>query len=203
MINALITAIANWLGRRQRPASEVQRLIPLALKTTETPSLPEAIARIAEAEAKANVREQGGNNRGPTVQRYQAATWLAGTGWAWCAAFVCWVVFQALQLTGIALKNRPRTAGAWDFENYANGGYGPTPFKLMPRGTRPQRGDIVTFTWSHIGICTGANDRQTHTIEGNTGPGTNLRDANTPGGDGVWEKTHPHNKIRRIIRYVG
>ena len=204
MFNALITALAAWLGRMQRPTSEAHRLLPLALVPTETPTLPETIARIAEAEAKRNVREKGGNNRGPEVQRYQAATWLAGTGWAWCAAFVCWVIYQALQVTGQQLKNRPRTAGAWDFENYATGGYGPTPFRVMPRGTTPQRGDIVTFTWSHIGIVLDYNPKaqKVRTAEGNTGPSSNLRDANTPGGDGVYVKEQPLRLIRRVIRHV-
>lgn len=30
-----------------------------------------------------------GSNTGPFVQRCQSATFLAGTGWPWCAAFVC------------------------------------------------------------------------------------------------------------------
>jgi hypothetical protein len=205
MFQALIQVLACWLGKCQRPTSEASRLVPLALAQNETPSLPEAVIRIAEAEARRNVREQGGNNRGADVQRYQASTWLAGTGWAWCAAFICWCIFQALQVTGQTMRNRPRTAGAWDFEKWARGGYGPVPYRLMPAGTIPQRGDIVTFTWSHIGLVSEyiARSRIVRTVEGNTGPGTNLRDANTPGGDGVYIKEQPLRLIRRVIRYVG
>lgn len=44
------------------------------------------------AEAEVGVREAPpGSNTGPRVRQYQAATALAGTGWAWCAAFVQWV----------------------------------------------------------------------------------------------------------------
>jgi hypothetical protein len=35
-----------------------------------------------------------GSNRGPFVQMCQAATFLRGTGWPWCAGFVCLVCKQ-------------------------------------------------------------------------------------------------------------
>ena len=43
--------------------------------------------QIALGEAAKNVHEQGGDNTGPRVRQYQAATSLGGTGWAWCDAF--------------------------------------------------------------------------------------------------------------------
>jgi hypothetical protein len=36
-----------------------------------------------------------GSNRGARVQAYQASTTLPGTGWPWCAAFICWVWQEA------------------------------------------------------------------------------------------------------------
>lgn len=52
-------------------------------------TLAERILRVAEGEV--GVVEVDGENRGPRVAEYQAATYLPGTGWAWCGAFVCWV----------------------------------------------------------------------------------------------------------------
>ncbi len=205
MIQTLIAKFACWLGRCQRPASEAKRLVPLALAVTESPSLPEVIATIAEAEAGKNIREVGGNNRGADVERYQRATWLMPGAWPWCAAFVCWVVFQALEVTGIKGWPRPRTAGAYDFEAWADGKYGKVPWKVMPVGTVPRRGDLLTFPWSHIGICVDydARSKTVYSVEGNTGPAKNARDAASVGGDGVYRKQHGLGSVRLVIRYVG
>jgi cell wall-associated NlpC family hydrolase len=48
------------------------------------------------------------SNRGPRVQVYQHATWLPGTGWPWCVAFVQWVWKKA------GLEFPDKTAGAYD-----------------------------------------------------------------------------------------
>lgn len=52
------------------------------------PTLAEKI--IDYAEAQVGVTEVPmGSNRGPKVEHYQSETTLGGTGWPWCAAFVC------------------------------------------------------------------------------------------------------------------
>ncbi len=53
-----------------------------------------------------------GSNRGTFVQRCQAATWLSGTGWPWCAAFVCLVAKEL----GVPLVGA-NSAGAHDLAN--------------------------------------------------------------------------------------
>jgi hypothetical protein len=57
-------------------------------------------------------------------------------------------------------------------------------------------GDIVIFTFSHIGIATSAPDKKgnVETIEGNTN-GAGSRE-----GDGVYRKTRHVSKIRSRIR---
>lgn len=50
------------------------------------------------ASKEVGVREVG-DNRGARVQQYQAATTLGGTGWPWCAAFVCWCIQQVFGRT--------------------------------------------------------------------------------------------------------
>ena len=73
---------------------------------------------VALARAEVGVREEAmDSNRGARVEEYQAATWLKGSGWPWCAAFICWLFKEA----GVPYKDRPKTAGAWDFENWAKG----------------------------------------------------------------------------------
>jgi hypothetical protein len=47
----------------------------------------ERALQMALAEAAKHVHEVGGDNTGPRVQQYQAASGLGGTGFAWCDAF--------------------------------------------------------------------------------------------------------------------
>lgn len=161
--------------------------------------LSEAIVEIAKKEI--GVTEINGSNCGPRVNEYKAATWLpANKGWPWCAAFVCWCVREALTLTGIKETKtfkRPRTAGAWDFENWSKDQDNSTNTKKPHRGDI-QSGDIVIFTFSHIGIATSAPDKNgnVRTIEGNT-DGAGSRE-----GGAVLAKTRHISKIRSRIRFT-
>lgn len=204
-MNTFLSFLATLAGRLQRP--QLGSPQPLAaVMAYEVQSFPETLAKIAESQV--GVVEVGGNNRGPQIQAYQSATWLAGTGWKWCAAFVCWVVWQALQKTGITPDEwkRPRTAGAWDLEEWAWGNKPHarnlkwTCFKSTPT-TPPRRGDICTFTWAHVGIVTGYDPKTklVYTVEGNAG----ASDTSDSSADGVKAKKQHVTKIRRLIRYHG
>jgi hypothetical protein len=61
---------------------------------------------------KGRAEVPAGSNRGPFVQACQADTWLSGTGWPWCAAFVCHVA----RLCGVPLTGA-NSAGAHDLAN--------------------------------------------------------------------------------------
>lgn len=160
----------------------------------------ERMVRFAQGEI--GVREVPKNsNRGRRVEEYQRATWLDGTGWAWCAAFICWLVARALVLSQTTPKGfaRPQTAGAWDFENWASKmkGKGVERFEATDRRIEP--GDILVFTFSHIGIAetaaTGTSPSSTvRTIEGNT-DGSGTRE-----GGGVYRQTRRVSQIREVIR---
>lgn len=148
------------------------------------------------AYSEVGVKEEGGNNQGARIVEYQKATWLDPSPWPWCAGFICWVFQKALE--GYELPKgveRPRTAGAWDFENWAKK-QGRDVKTIKPASkAKVKAGDIVVFTFSHIGLA--AKDEAggyVETIEGNTGP-SGGRD-----GDGVWSKRRPKSKIRSIIR---
>ena len=79
--------------------------------------VPQKMVLLAREEI--GVSEVDGSNCGPRVDEYKAATWLdPDKGWPWCAAFICWLVREAIEGEDVKFK-RPRTAGAWDFENWA------------------------------------------------------------------------------------
>jgi len=197
------SALASFLGRWQQPA--VSKLVPVGqVLAHETQSFGETLARVAESQVGRG--ELGGNNLGPDVVEYQKATHLAPGPWPWCAAFVCWCVWHAILSFGFLPSwTRPRTALAYGFESWARGTKGAWIVLTVQPGkseTWPRRGDIVTFTWSHVGIVTGGDTktRRVETVEGNAGR-DNVRDSDR--GDGVAAKDHALSKIRRVIRFVG
>jgi hypothetical protein len=167
-------------------------------------------ALVAIARKEVGATEVGGNNMGPEVRKYQSATWLPVGPWPWCAAFVGWCIMKANEEMGFApfTGKRPRTAGAFDYEAWATNRH-PETGKYMRRAgenvvvldpSEPiKRGDLIIFTYSHIGIAvSGETPGGTFSIvEGNTGPQGNSRD-----GDGVWLKVKHHRtaKIRSIVR---
>lgn len=164
-----------------------------------TPKLPTALVTAALAEV--GVAEVGGTNCGPIVDTYKAATWLdPKKGWPWCAAFVCWCVREAMNAAGIKETKtfkRPRTAGAWDFENWSLAQDDSTSTKKPHRGDI-QRGDIIVFKFSHIGIALSAPDKKgnVQTVEGNT-DGAGSRE-----GGAVLKKTRNVSQIRSRIRFT-
>lgn len=206
MIAVLATWLAGLLGRLQRPASSSAPALEEVM-THEAQSFAETLARVAESQLTVCPQgkcEIGGNNKGPQIREYQKATWLTPGAWPWCAAFVCWCVLQALNAVGgVPHWKRPRTAGAYDLENWADGKHPHRPnggwITLSPKSIDPRRGDIVTFTWSHVGIVVDYDPvkKLVTTVEGNAG---NANVSDSTAGDGVVRKTHTLSKVRRILR---
>jgi len=91
---------------------------------------------------------------------------------------------------------RPRTAGAWDFENWSLAQDSTTWTKKPHRGDI-QPGDIVVFKFSHIGVAISAPDKNgnVQTVEGNTDK------AGSREGGGVYRKTRAASSIRSRIRF--
>jgi hypothetical protein len=159
-------------------------------------SLPDKLVQLAREEI--GVSEVDGSNCGPRVDEYKAATWLdADKGWPWCAAFICWLVREAIDGEDILFK-RPRTAGAWDFENWAKQQSSKGVDLRKPTNEDIKAGDIVVFTFSHIGLAVKDVDSSGYvtTIEGNTN-GAGSRE-----GGSVLEKRRHVSKIRSRIRLV-
>lgn len=152
---------------------------------------------VALAQKEIGVEEVDGSNCGPRVNEYKSATWLdPKQGWPWCAAFICWLFREAMK-DGKYTFERPRTAGAWDFENWCKKQDNSVILK-KPHNNNIQAGDIIIFTFSHIGIATGPPDSNglVPTIEGNT-DGAGSRE-----GGAVLAKKRKLSQIRSVIKVM-
>lgn len=148
-------------------------------------------AFIAIARGEVGVREHGGNNRGKRVQEYQdAASYLPGTGWAWCAAFVGWCFDRLAERFKLPFAT-PEGAGAFWYEDWAL----QQGMKVFKKNAKVKRGDLIIYAFSHIGIATSdESDDAFMCVEGNT------NDAGSREGDGVFEKRRGKSQVRSIIR---
>jgi len=159
-------------------------------------SVSEKMVNLARSEI--GVSEIDGSNCGPRVDEYKAATWLdPDKGWPWCAAFLCWLIREAIDGEDVAFK-RPQTAGAWDFENWARKQVNNGVDLRKPTNEDIKAGDIVIYTFSHIGLAVKDIDSSGYvaTIEGNTN-GAGSRE-----GGSVLEKKRHVSSIRSRIRII-
>lgn len=161
--------------------------------------LPKTLIEIAQQQV--GVTEINGTNKGPIVDIYKAATNLPPhESWPWCAAFICWLVREAMKSTGVketAGFKRPQTAGAHDFINWSQEQDGTTNTKMFPKDKDIQPGDIVVFTFSHIGLATSTGSGGlVSTIEGNTDAQGSRE------GGGVWRKVRKTSQIKARIRFT-
>ena len=143
------------------------------------------------------------SNKGPRVNEYKAATNLNPTEpWFWCAAFICWLVREAvyaLEIPQTKTFRRPTTAGAWDFIRWSKEQDNTTSTKMRPSWHDIEAGDILVFdNVSHIGLCVKTPTSNTmQTVEGNAG------DDEGRNGDGVYKKnTRKASNVRARIRFT-
>ena len=180
------------------PVTWTAILAKLSTKDVPVPKSTIAQKMVSLARDEIGVSEVDGSNCGPRGDEYKAATWLDPKyGWTWCAAFICWLVREAIYGKDVSFK-RPRTAGAWDFENWAKQQSGGGVELRTPPNEDIKAGDIVVFTFSHIGIAVKDVDSSGYvvTIEGNTN-GAGSRE-----GGSVLEKKRHVSKIRSRIRIL-
>lgn len=157
-------------------------------------TLAEKIVAIAKAEV--GVEEIDGTNCGPRVNEYKATTNLPPTEpWPWCAAFVDWVVLQAMK-GGTYTFSRPTTAGAWDLERWSLAQDNSTQTRRSPDDDI-RAGDIVIFKFSHVGIAiASAHGATVETVEGNTDSSGSRE------GGGVFHKVRKLSQIKTRIRFT-
>lgn len=203
LLRLIATVVGQKLGDPFR--SDRERGIDTQSPKPMTPKLPEAIAKAAES--KIGVRESGGANKGKDLQPFFDSDSYdpngpkpGDDGYAWCAAFVCWAVKEAMDSHGMvntAGFKRPTTPGAWAFEDWSLAQDFTTQTKRLPK-TDIKRGDLVIFKFSHIGIATSGVDKDGYvmTTEGNT------NQAGSREGDGVYRKRRHIDQIRSRIRFT-
>jgi hypothetical protein len=116
-------------------------------------------AVVAWASKEVGVQESPpGSNSGTRVRYYQSATWLGGSGWPWCAAFVC-------RCWREVFGSSYGSAGAWDFTLNAG---------RRVRVEDIQAGDAVSYRTGsgHINIALGPpRNGRIPTIGGNESNG--------------------------------
>jgi hypothetical protein len=160
------------------------------------------ISRLATiAESQVGVRESG-RNSGEAIRKYQQSTSLDPDRWPWCAAFVDWCIQEWLKddevVAWLGLKARtpeewrPKTALAYGFLNWSK--ERPNTTKVIDRAEQARPGDIVMYTFSHVGIVVSDNSKSIQTVEGNTN-GEGSRE-----GDGVYFKTRSRSLVRSYVR---
>lgn len=145
------------------------------------------------------------SNTGKRILEYQRATNLGGTGWPYCAAFVCWCIREwlkdsavrdALKLAASQVEEwRPKTASAFGFHDWAE------KRGLLIIGDSREHvlhtADLVTFDFSHIGILRNDFESKIVTIDGNTSP----ESGNNEGG-GVFQRTRQRSLAKKFIRLL-
>jgi hypothetical protein len=132
------------------------------------------------------VMEQGGNNAGPMVSTIIRENGGAGPE-AWCGDT------QAYCYRHAGSTAVQRAWAAVRFIGFLTG---------MSVVKQPQRGDLVVFTFDHVGMFSKDLGNGTiETIEGNTGSSGAVSDSAT-GGDGVYRKIRSKSLVARYVRVL-
>lgn len=157
----------------------------MAVSRQETLSDRDILQKIYTAEI--GVREATGNNDGPEVEAYLAATGL-GKGYAWCAAFVSWVFQQG----GFDKPQTPWTPALF-----------PKSAVIWPnKGKQPQKSDVFGIYYPHIkrighaGFVESWGANFVTTVEGNT------NHTGSSEGDGVYRKRRRTKTIHLAADWV-
>jgi len=130
------------------------------------------------------VMESGGNNNGAMVLKIIRAN--GGTGpEAWCGDFIAY----CYRLAGS--KSVTRSWAAVRLVSTVAG---------VRRVGNPRRGDLVRFTFDHIGLFVrDCGNGTIETLEGNTGRTGAVSDSST-GGDGVYRKIRSKGLVQDYLR---
>lgn len=138
-------------------------------------------------------------NQGPGIAELWSSTNYPGGYNArapWCAAFTSWCVQQ----TGVLPDDiRPKSASAFKgggYESWAQSN--PSIAKLIVNPRTINAGDLVVFSFSHIGIAATNSDANGSfkCIEGNT------NSAGSREGNGVYEKTRSIKSVRSVASLI-
>lgn len=152
-------------------------------------------------DSQLGVREATGRNDGSQVEAYLAYTGL-GKGYAWCAAFVCWVLGQAE-------VDNPKTAWAaslfpHDKLVWPRGRVPTTAFRTTNNGQPVTKTGCVFGLYfpslkriAHCGFIDEWGEKEVITVEGNT------NDTGNREGDGVYRKRRPIKSLYAVADWIG
>lgn len=144
---------------------------------------------ISVARGEIGIQETS-QNQGPGIAKYWAATNIK-SGYnqrlPWCAAFACWCVQQSGLFSE---EDRPKAAAAFrggGFEAWARSKSPAAVLSMRPNQIKA--GDLVIFSFSHIGIASTNSDTSGNfkSIDGNTS-------------NGVLERNRQMSIVRSSIR---
>jgi len=161
----------------------------------------ELLAKIAKPYIGAT--EAKGNRMGsdPRMKEIFEADWIRdkdkGTtdGYAWCCAFVSMCVQKLIARSSFYSNVKPpRTAGVSDFRKRWASQQNCLIFTPNDQNYSPHKGDIVVYTFSHIGIVSSVTQGSIQAIEGNTNS-KGSREGTT-----CMKKIRPLSQIRCFIR---
>lgn len=141
---------------------------------------------VAIARQFLGVKEVGGNNMGPMVERFQRAVDGKAAGEPWCMAFVQFCIMEVEEKLGIksSLTRSEHCMNVWSQSavtlRSTQAGEGRIAIWRRPNSLQGHTG--IVSGWETVGVF--------KTIEGNTGPARGVnRD-----GDGVFEKSHLYHE---------
>jgi hypothetical protein len=182
------------------PTEEIRNKASTTLNLLETLSRAAASAKnpeslrsralqVALGELKRGVKEEPpGSNRGADIDKYnQSVNLPAGTPWS--GSFVCWCYAQAVS-KGAQLPMKLTAS----FQTIEQALVAAGRWKPRDSGYAPQQGDLVIFErkpqqW-HGGIVVSVDESYVYTIEGNTTPDDDSRQAEAVAG-----KARPRNLV--------
>lgn len=136
-----------------------------------------------EAVKYIGVMEQGGNNRGPAVEKL-IAEGGGRAGDSWCGWFMAAVYKKAGSKSVVWQWGAVRLL---------------YPLVGIKRVKTPERGDLVRFKFDHVGMFVDDHGQEIETIEGNTGATGAVSDSKT-GGDGVYRKVRSKSLVKDYLR---
>lgn len=180
-----LSEYAQRLLRGTRPRTKAMKALSLARRPkVRTWRLTLGEWALREAERCVGIVEQGGNNRGPEVE--QIIREGGGVpGQAWCGWF-CAAMYKRAGSKAVTW--------AWGAVRLL------WPLAGIKRVSSPRPGDLVRFTFDHVGLFVRDLGNGTiETIEGNTGD-SGARSDSVTGGDGVKRKVRSKALVRDYLR---
>ncbi len=181
--NGLRPSEVDHINKWKALVAEAERMVSRrSHQIVENAPLPDRAFKVAEG--LIGVMEQGGNNRGAMVTKIIRANGGVGPE-PWCGDFCayCYRLAGSKAVTRIWASVRGLGAVAG-----------------VTRTTSPRRGDLVRFSFDHVGIY--VRDLEggfIETIEGNTGASGAVSDSST-GGDGVYRKRRHKSLVSDYLR---